>query len=463
MLRHRALPFALLLALPAAARAQAAPDPRARDVARAEARRALAEGPIAGLSIAVVQNGRVSFAGGFGSAELDNDVPASEHTVYRINSITKAFTAALILQLAEAGKLRLDDALSTYLPEYVRPSFDPTLRQLLTHTAGIANYGGPTFRRWIRLDLTPRQWVDSIGLDHLYAFTPGSDWGYSNAGYELLGLIAEKVSGAPLDTLLRQRILAPARMTETYRCNTPAVVRHRALSYDWKGGRFTRAESWGTYGDASGRICSTVLDLARFLGALEDGTLLSKASLVTMRTPGHLGSGIAFDYGLGTRLGYLDGHRLVAHTGSGESWTSSIVELPERKLTVIALTNTDAEAWQAGRIALDILGALTTLPRTPPHDRATPAALVDAMVGRWRAFGGPDVEMLRARDHLAMRVRADMEPIPLLYQGGAEFSVPPGTPAGEMQLVVDTARGRVAAGVYRNGVFQALALKDSAR
>ena len=188
---------------------------------------ALSQGHIPGLSVAVLENGTVTLARGFGDAEVDNSVRASESTVYRINSITKAFTATAILQLAEKQKLRLDDRLSKFLPEYTRAGYDPTVYQLLNHTAGLRNYGGPSFHSNTRLDLSEKEWVDSVNDEHLYLFSPGSNWSYSNVGYDVLGILVERLSNNDLEHYLNINVLRPAGMKDTGFCNTRGVVARR--------------------------------------------------------------------------------------------------------------------------------------------------------------------------------------------------------------------------------------------
>jgi len=149
-------------------------------------------GAVAGISVAVLRGNVVAFSGGFGEAEIDNHVHASATTVYRINSITKAFTAVAILQLAEHGSIRIDDHLSKYFPEYTRPGHDPTLAQMLRHTSGLTSYHGAAFDKAIRLDLSAKQWVESRNDENLYLFVPGQDWSYSNLAYDILGFAGRK-------------------------------------------------------------------------------------------------------------------------------------------------------------------------------------------------------------------------------------------------------------------------------
>ena len=268
-------------------------------IVRSELTAAFSEGKVPGASIAVLKDGNLVYAQGFGYAEVDNGVMASESTVYRINSITKAFTAAAILQLIEHEKVKLGDRVSKWFPEYTRPGNDPMISQLLSHTSGLTNYGGSKFHQNIRSDFSAKQWVDSVNDHSLYLFTPGTNWSYSNVGYDVLGMILERVTGDSLETYFQANIFTPAGMKATAYCNTNRIMKNRAFSYRIERGALVHAESWGTYGNASTRLCSTVVDLSAFIRALESGKLLSASSLQTMRTPSQLASGRNMDYGLG--------------------------------------------------------------------------------------------------------------------------------------------------------------------
>ncbi len=423
------------------------------DVVAKVASDALERGPIAGLSVAVARDGHLEFEAGYGLAELENEVPASAATVYRINSITKAFTAAAILQLAEAGKLRLQDPLSKYFPSWTRPGFDPTLLQLLGHSAGLADYGGPPFHRNIRLDLSAREWIESVDPEHLYLAAPGSTWSYSNVGYDVLGLLIEKLSGERYDRYILDRLAARSGLTSIRVCNTNDVQPHRASSYDNGRQGFRPAESWGTYGNASGRLCTTAADLARFAAALLDGSVVSPRSFDAMRTPGKLSNGVTFDYGLGTRLGSAaEGHPLVAWTGSGEGWTSAMESVGG--VTVVVLTNTESERYAASALAGAIARGILELPTSPDDDGPVPPSLANAIAGRWRAGTGPALEIFAKGDRL--RVRFGPMEVPLAYFGGTAFR-PPDQPAGRILFRVEG--DPKWASFYNDGVFAGLLQK----
>jgi CubicO group peptidase (beta-lactamase class C family) len=432
-------------------------------IVRSEATAALSQGGIPGVSIAVLQDGKAVYARGFGYAEVDNAVPATEKTVYRINSITKAFTATAILALREQGKLELDDHLSKWFSEYTRPAHDPTISQLLSHASGLTDYHGPTFRKNIREDLSAKGWVDSLNDEHLYLFTPGTNWSYSNLGYDLLGMIVERVAGQPLEEFFQARIFRPAGMNTTGFCNTNRVTKDRAFSYQTEHGALVHAASWGTYGNASGRLCSTVLDLSAFLQALDSGALISASSLDRMRAPSQLVDGRRFDYGLGTRLGHLAGLPLIAYTGSGEAWTSAMVEWPAQRLAVIVLANAETARGNARRIAVDTLRDIIAPGQADAGDLAVPQDIGRNIVGAWTAPGAESMEFALTDGHLAVHpVGAPVPPVPLSYHGDGRFTGGPNTPVQGLEFDFDVA-DPPSAQTYADGIFQLMVVRSVKR
>lgn len=428
-----------------------------------EATAALSQGGIPGLSIAVLRDGKTVSAHGFGLAEVDNRVAATENTVYRINSITKAFTATAILALREQGKVELDDHLSKWFPEYTRPTNDPTISQLLSHSSGLADYRGATFRRNIHADLSAKAWVDSLNDEHLYLFPPGTNWSYSNLGYDVLGMIVERAAGQPLEDYFQTRILRPAGMKATGFCNTNRVTRERAFSYQTERGVLVHAESWGTYANASGRLCSTVLDLSAFLQALESGKLVSASSLQTMRSPSRLADGRSFDYALGTRLGHLDGTPLIAYTGSGEGWTSALVEWPSQRLAVIALCNADTPRGNARRVAVNILRKIAGARQEDAADVVVPPHLSEKIVGLWTPPSADSMEFAVDAGHLmAHPVGAPVPPLRMIHLGQGRFTGPANTLIEGTEFAFD-AGDPPAAQTYSDGIFQLMIVRSAKR
>lgn len=334
-----------LLALPLRAAqcttpADPLPWPRLAEVDRI-ADEALARVPMTGLSIAVLRDGKLVHAAGYGKANLELDVPATPMTVYRLGSVTKQFTAAAILRYAERGELKLDDDIRKYLPDFDTGGRAITLRQLLEHTSGLRDMTAiPPLMANRALDVTREQVFAALGRAP-FDFEPGNQYRYSNSGYWLLGAVIEKLAGEPYDTAIEKILLEPLCLQAT-RYDVPAeIVPNRASGYVRRDGRFLNAEpNSPTRPYASGALISSVLDLAAWQRALFGGKVLSPESLRLMTTPGRLNDGKATQYGLGLALPQFRGHRKIAHPGSIVGFSSFVAYYPDERLAIAVVTNT---------------------------------------------------------------------------------------------------------------------------
>ena len=245
------------------------------------AREALHDGPLAGLSIAVESKGRRVVSRGWGFANLELGVPATERTLYRIGSVTKQFTAAAILRLVETGRLRLDQDLGELLPGFPTQGHRVTVQHLLTHTSGIFSYTslGPDFwEKTTRLELTPGEVLD-LFKDRPFDFAPGEKWSYSNSGYHLLGMILEKIGGHPYAEVVRTEVLERAGLRRTLYCANEPILEGRAAGYSQKDGKLVNAAAIGmSIPFSAGGLCSTVDELIAWQRALETGKVVSAAS-----------------------------------------------------------------------------------------------------------------------------------------------------------------------------------------
>ncbi len=294
------------------------------------------DGEVPGASVLVLQDGEPIVRQSYGLADLEHGLAATPETNYRLASITKQFTAAAILLLAEDGKLDLDDRAREWLPSLPESHDSITLRHLLTHTSGLTDY-----EELMPADLgKPLRDADVLKLQEgeprLY-FEPGTDWSYSNGGYALLALIVERASASSFPEFLRQRIFLPLGMTNTlaYVEEGPPVP-HRAYGYSRVDGEWARTDQSLTssvLGD--GGIYSSIADLAKWDAALYDDRLLSDESRRLAFTPWVKSADPEVDYGYGWRI---TGDTLW-HSGETIGFRNVIVRWPERRLTVIVLTN----------------------------------------------------------------------------------------------------------------------------
>ncbi len=294
---------------------------------------------IPGLSLAVTRNGAIVKLGHYGLADVELNVLVTDDTKFEIASMTKQFTDAAILLLAEERKLGLDDPIERFLSD-VPPSWKPiTIRQLMNHTSGLRDDWDEDTAFFLRNQ------TNEDFLKALYAFplkfAPGRGWVYG-AGPFVLGIVIEKISGKPYREFMQERIFAPLGMTATSINDVSAVLPHRASGYRWSGGALTRgvrispaAQDRGDVG-----IITTAADLAKWDTALNTTRLLSDKSLKEMFTPAVVNNRIETGSALGWFVLPWRGDRLIMHNGGFRTgFSSTHKRYVDRGLTVIVLTN----------------------------------------------------------------------------------------------------------------------------
>jgi CubicO group peptidase (beta-lactamase class C family) len=294
-----------------------------------------------GVSVAVVVDGQIAWAQGFGLADVENEVEARPDTVYRIASISKPLSATAILQLMEKGKLSLDDPVTKHLPSFPDRELGITLRHLLTHTSGIRHYKAG------EMDL--KEHFDSVEAalaifkDDPLLFTPGTKYSYSSYAYNLLAAVVESASGLTFEAYMKEKVWGPAGMRATRLEQQGEIVLHRSRQYVVAGGGGRVANA--PFADlsvkwAGGGMISTVEDLARFAIALDQGVLLKPTTLATMYEPMTLTDGTRTDYGLGWDSQIDDkGRRWIAHGGGATGGSTYILRLPEKRFAVTIAAN----------------------------------------------------------------------------------------------------------------------------
>lgn len=312
----------------------------------------LREHPIPGLALEVLRNGVAIKTAAYGLANLEWKIPTTTDTVFEIGSMTKQFTAAGILLLAQQGKLSVDDKLSQHIHD-TPPSWSGiTLRQLLTHTSGLRNYTGLDGFELTR-HLTQAQFVRRVAQEPL-DFSPGTRWSYSNTGFSLLGYVIENVSGVNYWRFMHDNIFGPLGMTHTQSRDPRVIIPRRASGYETnQAGQFLNRDYDLTDIFAAGAIVSTVDDLAKWNAALDARHPLTAASEEEMWTPVTLAGGKTHNYGFGWFLDPLQGHKNIGHSGSTSGFSASIQRFPDDGLTVIVLTNSD-ETGIATKVAKEI-------------------------------------------------------------------------------------------------------------
>jgi CubicO group peptidase (beta-lactamase class C family) len=325
---------------------------------------------VPGVSLAVVQDGRVVKQQAYGLADLEQKVPVTPDTVFEIGSITKQFVAAALMTLVEQGAIGLDQPASAYLYDLPPAWREVTVRQLLTHTSGIPDFEEILGYGAYRTPTTAQQLI-AVAAARPMDFPRGTQWHYSNTGYYLLGLIIEKVSGAPYLSLIEKRIFARAGMTRTRSSVPTEVIAGRSAGYALEDGRLVNRDAiQPTAVGAAGDLVSTTGDLVKWNAMLDAQSVLTTESYVQTWTNHALADGSASGYGFGWFVSPIRGHRVQEHSGGTAGFSADILRLPDDRVTVIVLTNSyDADpARLASHIATQFVPGLayTTIQDTKP-------------------------------------------------------------------------------------------------
>ena len=363
-------------------------------------------------AVLVVQKGKIIYQKAFGMADREWNVPNTVATKFRIGSITKQFTASCILQLAEQGKLSVEDKLDKYFPGY--PKGDSvTLHMLLNHTSGIKNY----------TDI-PEFWgksVQQLSVDSMiavfknkpYDFSPGTKWSYSNSGYFLLGAIVEKVSGKKFRDFLFENVIQKAGLKNTDMDRLDSILQYRATGYSkspsgWQHAMYISME--GPF--SAGALFSTVGDLQKWMQALISNQVLSPASTKKMTTP-YMGK-----YGYGLLIDSLKQHRRIWHNGGIPGFSSHLAYYPDDDVYIVALSNNDGNSDQVGVSLASILYDLPVFTPYISKEVKIDPSLLDHYTGKYMATS--PIELIK-KDNKLYRHREDAPDVELKPESNTRF------------------------------------------
>ena len=296
------------------------------------------------ISIAVVKNGVLVKAEAYGVSDLEHNIPAQPNTVFKIGSTSKQFLAAGVMILVQDGKIAVDEKLGKYLDGIPEGWNAITIRHLLTHTSGLAREG-PGFDPYkIQPDIDV---IKSAYLVPLHA-KPGDQYEYSNLGYFALAEVIHRVSGKPWDEFLRERVFKPLGMNSTRITTVAEIVKDRASGYIWSDD-IPNAENWLAV-RPSGAFLSTASDMAKWEIALQSDRILTPESKKQMWTPVKLNNGSEYPYGFGWEVDHFPNGvpptdvPMIRHEGSIPGFRAVYWRLPDRKITVIVLSNLQSAA-----------------------------------------------------------------------------------------------------------------------
>ena len=302
-----------------------------------------------GAAICVIQDGRIVWSTGIGMADLEQRVPVTTTTKFRIGSVSKALTAVALGRLYESGRLDWDAPVQRYVPAFPVKRFPITVRQVAGHLAGIRHYLPGEFENQKHYATVTEGLT--IFADDSLLFEPGTRYGYSSYGYNLLAAVIEGASGEPYLSFMAKHVFEPAGMTHTVAEHPDSVILERGRYY-------TRADSTGpvvnapfvdnTYKWASGGFLSTADDLARFGQRLLEGRIVRKETLDLLWTSMRTTDGKTTDYGIGWSVESDSlGRRRVRHSGGSVGGTAHLIIYPDAALVVAVLVNSDFTFIQA--------------------------------------------------------------------------------------------------------------------
>jgi len=353
-MRTRAIPFFILLGSASVLAQSPSLAPELRTKIDVAAQQVLATTGVPSASVAIVQDGRVVYLGAYGTARLESKTTARPEMRYSIGSISKQFTAAAILLLAEQGKLSLEDPVARFIPDLTRAK-EVTIRQVLSHTAGYQDYWPQDYVPPFMLQPITANKILDLWARKPLDFDPGTQWQYSNTGFIVAGLIVEKASGMPLLEFLNKNIFTPLEMKSVMNIDQEHLTDTDATGYMRYGlGPLRVAPKEGKgWLFAAGELAMPAEDLAKWDISLINQTLLKPASYHEMETTIVLKNGVATNYGLGVTVRRQFNHRAIEHGGEVSGFTAENLVFPDERAAVVVLTNEDA-ADASGAIARKI-------------------------------------------------------------------------------------------------------------
>ena len=333
----------------------------------------IAKHHVPGLSAAIVSEKQLSYERGYGLADVENNVPATSETVYRLASISKMLTGVAVMQLVEQGKIDLAAPIQKYAPSFPEKQAPITCELLLKHQSGIRHYKGDE----VHSAVSYRRVADSFKIfqDDPLLFTPGEKFSYTTYGFNLLGAAIEGASGQDYVTYVQEHVCKPAGMATIQPDRPEKIVPHRAAGYRRVGTAAVSVLMNDFAVDVSNKIpgggwCSTPGDLARFAIALADAKLVSRETLDKMWTRQATADGKLTDVGLSCFVGEYEGQRRISHSGGQPKVSTFLILAPDQGMAVALMCNVSNSPVQA--LAGDILNIVSNQDAVKSRDRSLP-------------------------------------------------------------------------------------------
>jgi CubicO group peptidase (beta-lactamase class C family) len=367
-------------------------------------------------SALVARDGVVQLSKGYGSANLEWDIPNTSTTKFRLGSLTKQFTAASILLLEERGKLSVNDPVKKYMPDAPAIWDKVTIFHLLTHTSGIPSFTSfPDYGPTQAVPTTPERLVARF-RDRPLEFQPGEKWNYSNSGYVLLGYLIEKITGDSYARFVRENIFQPLEMQDSGYDSNSAIIRRRASGYSpGLSGPQNAGFVDMSIPHAAGALYSTTEDLMRWEQGLYGGKLLTPASLVKMTTP------FKEDYAFGLSVHTVNDHKVIEHNGGIEGFNATLAYYPDAKLVVVVLGNLNGDAPEeiGKKVAAVAFGETVLLPSERKEITVSPKILAE-YAGTYEI--SPAAQIVMSVEGEQLMTQATGQPkFPLFAESEAKF------------------------------------------
>jgi CubicO group peptidase (beta-lactamase class C family) len=395
-------------------------------------------------TVLVARGSEVILSKGYGSANLEWNVPNTPSTKFRLGSVTKQFTAASILLLAERGKLTLDDPIKKHIPDAPKEWDNITIFNLLTHTSGIPNFTSLPDYRTLKLDETPVAKTIGSLRDKPLDFLPGEKMSYSNSGYLVLGHVIETVTGASYEKCVTDNIFTPLGMKDSGYDSNRTIIARRAAGYmPSAAGPVHAGFIHMSIPHAAGALYSTTEDLLRWQQGLFGGKVISPASLAKMTTP------FKDDYALGVVVRTASGRKVVQHGGGIDGFNTFLAYYPDDKLTVAVLANINGQtpnqiATKLADLAHGGLGQLTS----DRKEIALPVATLSKYVGTYELQPGVDMLIRLDGDHLTTQLTGQQQ-FPIFAESETKFFLK--VVDAQVEFIKDASGAVTHAVMYQNG------------
>ena len=367
-------------------------------------------------AVLVARGSEVILSKGYGSANLEWNVPNTASTKFRLGSITKQFTAASILLLEERGKLRLDEPIRKFVPDAPSEWDKITIFNLLTHTSGIPNFTSLPDYKSLKLDEMPVAKTIATVRDKPLDFLPGEKMSYSNSGYLVLGYVIETVTGASYEKFVTENIFTPLGMKDSgYDSNTAIIARRAAGYMPSATGPVNAGFVHMSIPHAAGALYSTTEDLLRWEQGLFGGKVVSPASLAKMTTP------FKNDYALGVFVQTASGRKVIQHGGGIDGFNTFLAYYPDDKLTVTVLANINGQApTQIATKLADLAHGGVVQLTSERKEITVPVATLSKYVGTYELQPGVEMMIRLDGDHLTTQLTGQQQ-FPIFAESETKF------------------------------------------